>query len=196
MEVDVSTLAEPCNIVCKKGKPMKPINNWPEASEYIDELLKEQKHGSDRALVLVAVTMVDDLLQRLLHLSMIEDADKNELFSGDGAPLGAFSKKIKVAYSLGLLTKIEKECCDTLRRMRNEMAHTLGANLSSASMQSRTKSIYEKAYNKSPDLSADVRNNFIVASQSMIIALLSRLQNVKHAEMPTTGFGLYQKISA
>ncbi|MGN7960526.1 hypothetical protein [Brucella sp. 22210] len=166
------------------------IEHWPEADVFIDEVLKEKDHGSDRALVLVGVTMVDNLLQRLLHMNMIEGADEKELFSGDGAPLGAFSKKIKVAFSLGLLTKTERECCDTLRKIRNSMAHELGATLSSTATRSQAVSIYEKSYKKKPNPTDDERTVFFMACTVMIVALLARLKKAKHADEPTTGLGI------
>jgi DNA-binding MltR family transcriptional regulator len=88
------------------------------------ELLQKESH---RGGVLVAGTMLDEYLYKLLKTFMINDAKKVKdlLEGGTNAPLGSFSSRILMSYCLGLISEDEYHDLDTIRKIRNVFAHRL-----------------------------------------------------------------------
>lgn len=98
------------------------LNAW------IDDLNKEFKGQSDRGLAIVAGSLLDEILSMLLRAFLVRDVQNSddELFGSQGA-FATFSAKIKVAFALGLISSDERRELDTIRRIRNDFAHQLGA---------------------------------------------------------------------
>ncbi|PFI41718.1 transcriptional regulator [Bacillus cereus] len=91
--------------------------------EALKEFEKELANTSDRGLVLVCGSIIDELLSDLLKAFLIKsDSIENDLFKGNGA-LSNFDAKIKMAYYLGLMSKKEKLNITYLQRIRNKFAH-------------------------------------------------------------------------
>jgi len=82
---------------------------------------------SERSRGILAGSLLDSLLEQLIKNYLVKDSP-NELFKGYG-PLSSFSAKIDMAFSLGLITKIERDELHRIRRIRNEFAHSLNHNL-------------------------------------------------------------------
>jgi DNA-binding MltR family transcriptional regulator len=84
---------------------------------------------SDRGLVLLTVSRLDELLEEL-HRNHIrstatpEDKFINDLFAVH-APLSTFSAKIKLAFGYGLISKEDSLDMELLRSLRNDAAHTI-----------------------------------------------------------------------
>jgi DNA-binding MltR family transcriptional regulator len=93
----------------------------------IEGYFKEALGESDRACALVISAALEHSLIRLLRTRMIElDREENEaIFFGDRSPLGTFSSRVWVAYSLGLINKGQKSDLDCIRKVRNAFAHTV-----------------------------------------------------------------------
>ena len=109
------------------------LNAW------IDDLNKEFKGQSDRGLAIVAGSLLDEMLSMLLRAFLVRDVQDwdDELF-GSQAAFATFSAKIKVAFALGLISSDERRELDTIRRIRNDFAHQLGAlNFEDASVRDR-----------------------------------------------------------
>lgn len=80
--------------------------------------------GSDRACVIVATAFLDDLLGALLkHHFLASPTKVDELFDNSG-PLGTFNAKIGLAFRLGLLSCEEYKLLHTIRKIRNDFAHS------------------------------------------------------------------------
>lgn len=77
----------------------------------------------DRGLVLSLAAFAEDTLGRLLIAYLREEKQAKELVEGFNAPLGTFSARIKVAFSLGLLHREQYDNLEILRRIRNSFAH-------------------------------------------------------------------------
>jgi hypothetical protein len=60
----------------------------------------------------------------LLKSHFLDHKASESLLHGGNAPLGNFSARIKTAYVLGLLTELEFQESETIRRVRNEFAHS------------------------------------------------------------------------
>jgi len=91
--------------------------------KYFSEFLKEFQGETDRGAALVGAALIDDRLERLLKSHFISCKQANELLCSSTAPLGSFSARTKVAYCLGLITELEHNECNLIRRIRNEFAH-------------------------------------------------------------------------
>ena len=95
-----------------------------ESSNEFIKLRKEMLKESDRGLALYATAHIDNELETILRDKLVGNANHlNDVFSFNG-PLGIFSSKIKLSYSLGLISKITMNDINTLRKIRNEFAHS------------------------------------------------------------------------
>jgi hypothetical protein len=91
--------------------------------EFETQVMREFAGPSQRALVIVAVAEVDDLLTAILKSYLLATStDSDELFDGD-APLATFSAKIRLATRLNLIPPRLKSACNLLRKIRNCFAH-------------------------------------------------------------------------
>ena len=84
---------------------------------------------SDRAAAILGAALLDAVLEELLLDVMVEGVKRDEIFEGT-APLSSFSAKIRIAYSLGLISAQERRDLDRIRKIRNDFAHSLDPNLS------------------------------------------------------------------
>jgi DNA-binding MltR family transcriptional regulator len=80
---------------------------------------------SDRGAVLIAATMLEDLLGRSINSFLVPHDETERLLEGFNAPLGTFSSRILAAYSLGILSENEYRECDRIRKIRNVFAHNV-----------------------------------------------------------------------
>ena len=93
------------------------------AMEYISfrrELTKE----SDRGCALLAASHLDFMLEKTLRQILCgTNKHLDSLFDFNG-PLGTFSGKILLTYSLGLLSDYHLKDLQSIRKIRNEFGHT------------------------------------------------------------------------
>lgn len=84
------------------------------------ELLKE----SDRGCALLAASYIDSVLEVVLR-NILCGSKKHldSLFSPNG-PLGSFSSRILVLYSIGFLSKNQLHDIQAIRKIRNEFGHS------------------------------------------------------------------------
>ena len=94
----------------------KLVMQWP---NFVGNFLNE----ADSAAVILACSLFDDILSRILIAFFVDCKISRELIYGGNAPLGTFSSRIKCTYSLGMLTKDELDDLNKLRKLRNEFAH-------------------------------------------------------------------------
>ena len=78
----------------------------------------------ERGLILALTSFAEQALGDLLRSFLITCKAADQLLEGFNAPLGTFSARMKIAYSLGLITKRQHSDLDQLRRIRNEFAHS------------------------------------------------------------------------
>jgi hypothetical protein len=82
---------------------------------------------TDRGCALFATSYLDKALSDLLYCVLAYDKRiENDLFEGN-APLASFSARIKMAFYLGKISKVERRDLDLLRKIRNEFAHSANA---------------------------------------------------------------------
>ena len=94
--------------------------------DYFNVLHDEFHKETDRAAVILAASIADELLRTLLaaHLVPISSAS-DELFDGANAPLGTFSSRIEMAYRVGLISVRLARDLHLVRRIRNDFAHNI-----------------------------------------------------------------------
>ncbi len=90
----------------------------------IDAWFRQLTPGDDRALLIVASARLGDLLKRLLQATMIHNPGGNDGLFDPDRPLGTFSSRILLAYRLGLLDRDFESFLQTLRKLRNDAAHS------------------------------------------------------------------------
>ncbi|ABX51705.1 hypothetical protein [Shewanella baltica] len=108
--------------------------------EFMEIILEE----SDRGSVLVAVSMIEDVLGCLLKARLLPSLDKNdELFDIGYAPFGTFSAKIDLAYRVGCINQHTRQSCHILRKIRNDFAHATNIKgFSHSCTQDRIKDLF------------------------------------------------------
>lgn len=107
----------------------------------LDEFGKRFKGESDRACILIGGDLLDGYLEALFKRRLLQDA-KTKLFDWTG-PLGTFSARITLAYGLGWITDEVRKDLDTIRDMRNDLAHSSDFDLgfNSQSIRDRCKNL-------------------------------------------------------
>jgi len=86
--------------------------------------IENMKLESDRGAVLSIAAALEDRLKEII-LHFLKNVTSSEaLFESYNAPIGTFSSKILFAHALGLISDNEYKELETLRKMRNEFAHT------------------------------------------------------------------------
>ena len=79
---------------------------------------------SDRGAVLIAASMMDDVLMKLLQSFFLDAPEVQQLLSGFNAPLGTLHSRLLAAYGLGVIEEDEFRDASIIRRIRNEFGHT------------------------------------------------------------------------
>jgi DNA-binding MltR family transcriptional regulator len=80
-------------------------------------------HESDRGCALMAAAYLDNRLVELLKSYFVDDSKVADELLSQSRPLGAFSARIDLAYSLGLLTHAEHRALHLIRKIRNDFGH-------------------------------------------------------------------------
>jgi len=103
-----------------------------EALERSIALVQELERQSDRGAAIVGLAWVEEALHESL-ISFLEDEKKAQerLFRQSG-PLAALATKIDLALLLGMCTQVIAADLHSLRRIRNDFAHTVLADDNSA----------------------------------------------------------------
>jgi hypothetical protein len=78
---------------------------------------------TDRGAVLLAASIIDEWLSEILINFLKENSISKELVLGFNAPLGTFSARTKMAFSLSLIEKREYDEINIIRKIRNQFGH-------------------------------------------------------------------------
>jgi mannitol operon repressor len=91
--------------------------------DLFSKFLHEFQHETDRGASILAGSMLDQKLKDILFDFLIDGAPTKDLLNGNNAPLGTFSSRLNLAYSLGLISEYEYHDCNIIRKIRNDFAH-------------------------------------------------------------------------
>lgn len=96
------------------------IDKINEFTEFWEQLADE----NDRGVALSAGEMFSELLKELLLSQLSKTKESKDLIEGFNAPIGTYSSRIKLAYSLSYISENEKKDLECIRKIRNEFAHS------------------------------------------------------------------------
>jgi mannitol operon repressor len=92
--------------------------------EFVEFLVLLGKE-SERGAVVIAATLIDDLLGQTILAFLVDHKEAGRLLDGFNAPLGTFASRILAAFALGLLSEEEYRECENIRKVRNIFAHNI-----------------------------------------------------------------------
>jgi hypothetical protein len=138
----------------------------------LEDFLEALNNESDRGAVLIASTMIEDLLGRSIRAFLVEDGKVDRLLDGFNAPLGTFSARVLGAFSLGLLSEEEFQECETVRKIRNQFAH----NVHPSFEQQKTKDLCRNLKFGVQDVEKvlDAKLQYTFSATALIIDLYNR----------------------
>lgn len=109
----------------QKKPSLRDLSNVMVLDDHVQDILHELDHQSDRGAALICAAMVEIGLRWAMQCRLALFKDCGEiLFEKEGAPLGAFSARIKVARGMGVIGPQVEAHLDCLRRIRNQFAHS------------------------------------------------------------------------
>ena len=140
-----------------------------EFGEFLDDFNKETERGA----ALAAAAFIDDLLQRILMAFLVNKSSAEKLLSGFNAPLSSFSARIAAVRALGLLSEVECQECDLVRKVRNEFAHQVKMSFDDKKIEGLCSSM---TYRAKPyeDVTVSTRGAFTTAAVALILNLTNR----------------------
>jgi len=146
--------------------------------DYFKILHEEFAKETDRAAVIVAASMLEELLRTLLIARLVPvSSATDDLFDGANAPLGTFNARIETAHRVGLVSVRFARDLHLVRRIRNDFAHNIhGASFDDTRVRARVGELDNSngIYSRSPALAARkpaTRDHFLQAVSWMIFHL-------------------------
>ena len=153
-------------------------------------LLDEFENESDRAIVILVVSIIDESLTTILKSKLIPiPSSKDSLFDNATAPISTFSSKIDLSFRIGLISPRMCKDIHLIRKIRNSLAHDIyGCNFDNGSVKSR---ITELASNcgimdtykyyleiSRPKVLPGSKGKFIFLSSAIVFHLNTLLENI------------------
>lgn len=140
-----------------------------ETLKKVFKLRKELDKESDRGSILMATSFLDYELQKLFEFYLIGNKKTlDEMFSGQGS-LATFSSRIKLAYCLGLISKLTMDDLNIIRRIRNDCGHNYETiSLEDQIIKQRIYSLKSSLYagnNKINPRKIFINNVFVILSE-------------------------------
>ena len=89
----------------------------------IIDFQQHYKNESDRSAAILASSFLENCLEQLIREKLADHPIKNELFRGFGL-FATFSARADIALLLGLIPEHIYNDLKTIRKIRNEFAHT------------------------------------------------------------------------
>lgn len=91
----------------------------------LNTFLNTSNSESERGRVLVASSLIEEMLEEILRARLSDGETTSLLMNGGSAPIGTFSAKAKLSRSLCLISEKEYRDIDLIRRIRNKFAHSV-----------------------------------------------------------------------
>ena len=164
-------------------------------TSYVDEFKKE----SDRASVILAAAMLDDVLTEILKSILVSPSTKKDpLFDGAFASFGSFGSKIELALRLGAISDKFARDLKMIKSIRNDFAHRVGGcTFEEQSTQSRVGDLMDSWSNLQKMFKRDVlpegtRNDFLFVSIWMLLTLHFNLESTTSLNKAKLEYG-YRK---
>jgi hypothetical protein len=91
------------------------------------EFVQRFPNESDRGAIILAATSIEDSLEDKILTKLpgiAEDEDTRKRMFGQDGQLATFSKKIEMAYAMGIIDSDYRKKIDLIREIRNACAHS------------------------------------------------------------------------
>jgi mannitol operon repressor len=151
-----------------RDEVLKEYPNLKDFLPYLDELNKESPRGK----VLISTGYLEEMLKEILSGFLLKDKVVDDLFDGGNAPLGTFSSRSKLAYTLGLISEAEFHDIDLIRRIRNDFAHDMKASFANDTVKNRCSHLKHKVPDDKGKVSAE--GQFTSAATGLLLNLVNR----------------------
>jgi DNA-binding MltR family transcriptional regulator len=158
-----------------EGRKMAALD-LPHLEEFLAFLPKLAKE-SERGMVLIGTSFIDELLKRTLLAFLVEDSQCVKLVDGFNAPLGSLSTRTAAAYALGLISEKENAEADTLRRIRNRFAHDIHVSFADQIIIDLCKNLTMAAEDYG-DVGVVPQGRFTTSATALILNLTNRPHHV------------------
>ena len=152
-----------------KGKALDRYFNLLNSLAEFQKLFSYEE-PNDLAIVIVGGSFLDTLLENILVEFFPEDDKEVEGLFEYNYPLGTYSAKIKITYSLGLIEKAVKNDLKLIGKIRNRFAHDLNTSFNDENIIAWCKELkwHEFSFMQDPPQSATSRDLFQVGVNTLI----------------------------
>lgn len=175
-----------------KDKQQLPITD-----PYYDRLnlfLKFSNNETDRGRALVAVSLIEEMLEEILRNFLLVNNETKNLFESSNAPLSTFSAKSLICRSLSLITKEEFKDIDTIRPIRNEFAHNIMCSFDQQKIADLSASLtfgmgyLDRLPKDDKSRVEDPKSRFGMVSTSLVVGLYNRARYVKKNKIQESAY--------
>ncbi len=157
----------------------------------VQQLRKFLVEESDRGCCLLAVSFLDNELKLLLKEKLVgTKKEKEKLFNLNG-PLGNFSSKIDLGFSIGLINPALKTDIHIIRKIRNDFSHKYDPiDFNTKGIKNSIQQLKHNLYEKDECSSREMFINavtLILAEINEIFAMYLKFQvmeNKKYLDIP------------
>ena len=181
-------------------KPSKALDAQELAESIIHSFDSEFHSASDRSFAVLGAAYMDSILEQLLGAAFVADREATDRLLGTAGPIGSNGAKYSLAYSLGLITRSERDDLKTIADIRNHFAHKYSASTFTADDRVRDlvrkmhfakrRAEFQSQSSTEPNdgrLTAgstrtDSRVLFRDAVVEFLVTLLPRIRDVRRAE--------------
>lgn len=107
-------------------RALRTVSRQSASEEDLEALMGELNGDSDRAVMILLGTYVEDMLSAVLEGRMRPlTRDEEDAIFGHNGPLATFSAKINLAYGLSILGPETRDALNKIRELRNACAHSM-----------------------------------------------------------------------
>ena len=102
------------------------------------------KGETPRGMAMVHGALIEDALMRLLKSYLVAGDATDALLDGFNSPVGTWSARTLLAYSVGLISEDERDAVDLLRAIRNMFAHSMSADYDDPAVAKKLRDLTER----------------------------------------------------
>ncbi|AYG71004.1 MULTISPECIES: hypothetical protein [unclassified Rhizobium] len=155
-------------------RELKKLSAIPFTDENYRAIVDSLKSESDRSMVVIAGSILEDELQSRIQRTLIQlDKEDSQRFFGFDGLAGTFSSKILMAYSLGLIDSHTRYLLDIVREVRNACAHSrMPVNFDTPELKNATVLLLPESLRKKSNRD-QLRAQFLTVT-SMLLTIIAR----------------------
>ena len=132
---------------------------------------------TDRGCALLAVSFLEQSIEKCLSKKLIGSKNHKKLLFDFNGALGNFSNKLSIAYSIGLIKKIEFEELQRIRQIRNLFAHSF----EHLTFESKEISEKIKIFKLNPKRSSNTNRSIFISTVFYLLGIFQGLE-IKESE--------------